>query len=80
MQNLAKRAEVDESAAEKLKALQEELENRKETDTLTTKRMNQLANEFLTLKATYKDVDWRAKYNEAIEAQRDAENTVYFLH
>lgn len=66
---------MDETA-EKLKAAQEELEHRKETDVLTTKRMNQLANEFLTLKAIYKEIDWRKKYNEAIEAQRDAENQV----
>ncbi|VDL11671.1 unnamed protein product [Hymenolepis diminuta] len=77
-QQEAKRAEVDE-AAEKLKAAQEELEHRKETDVLTTKRMNQLANEFLTLKAIYKEIDWRTKYNEAIEAQRDAENQVISL-
>ena len=73
-----KRVEIDENT-EKLKATQEELERQKETNKLTTKRMNQLANEFLTLKANYKEVDWLAKYNEAIEAQKDAENQVGFL-
>nr|CDS27798.2 Prefoldin [Hymenolepis microstoma] len=77
-QQEAKRAEVDETA-EKLKAAQEELENRKETDALITKRMRQLANELLTLKATYKEIDWLEKCNEAIEAQRDAENQVTSL-
>lgn len=71
----AKRVEVDETA-EKLKAVQEELERHKEANALTTKRMNQLANEFLTLKATYKEIDWRTKYNEAVEAQKDAEKQV----
>ncbi|KAM7534555.1 hypothetical protein Aperf_G00000104997 [Anoplocephala perfoliata] len=77
-QQEAKRAEVDETA-ERLKVVQEELERQKELNTVTTKRMNQLANEFLTLKATYKEIDWRAKYNEAVEAQKDAENQVNTL-
>ena len=56
--------------------MQEELERQKDVNNQTTKRINKLANEFLTLKANYKEIDWLAKYNEAVEAQKDAENQV----
>ncbi|CDS35505.1 Prefoldin [Echinococcus multilocularis] len=77
-QQEVKRNEVDENA-EKLKAVQEELEMYKETNKMATKRMNQLANEFLTLKVNYREVDWLAKYNDAVESQKDAENKVNTL-
>lgn len=48
----------------------------KETNKMANKRMNQLANEFLTLKVNYREVDWLAKYNDAVESQKDAENQV----
>ncbi|KAH9279413.1 Microtubule cross-linking factor 1 [Echinococcus granulosus] len=77
-QQEVKRTEVDENA-EKLKAVQEELEMYKETNKMATKRMNQLANEFLTLKVNYREVDWLAKYNDAVESQKDAENQINTL-
>ncbi|VDK41423.1 unnamed protein product [Taenia asiatica] len=77
-QQEVKRAEVDENA-EKLKAVQEELEMYKATNKMATKRMNQLANEFLTLKVNYREVDWLAKYNDAVESQKDAENQINTL-
>nr|CDS24830.1 Prefoldin [Echinococcus granulosus] len=77
-QQEVKRTEVDENA-EKLKAVQEELEMYKETNKMATKRINQLANEFLTLKVNYREVDWLAKYNDAVESQKDAENQINTL-
>ncbi|VDM31454.1 unnamed protein product [Hydatigera taeniaeformis] len=77
-QQEVKRAEIDENV-EKSKTVQEELEMLKETNKVSTRRMNQLANEFLTLKANYREVDWLAKYNDAVESQKDAENQINTL-
>ncbi len=38
--------------------------------------MNQLARDFLVLKTNYTVPDWQTKYNEAIEARKEAEKTV----
>uniref|UniRef100_A0A5K3FB09 Protein SOGA2 n=2 Tax=Mesocestoides corti TaxID=53468 RepID=A0A5K3FB09_MESCO len=65
--------------AEKLKNVMEELKQQQEANKASTKRMNQLAHEFMVLKASSREIDWVTKYNEAVEAQKDAEKQVDVL-
>ncbi len=62
--------------AEKLKTAQEDLQRQHDANRATTKRMNQLARDFLVLKTNYTVPDWQTKYNDAIEARKEAEKTV----